>query len=266
MELARKQNQSALVEKVSQNVTVQALAVNNFKKASDTLPVKIQGTFDIPKVREMILATGEKSVQGFIEFELIKLAERINVSGNLTDAQIEFIASQLVGAYPNETIADFKLCFEGLATGKYSPKGKLFKLDGVEVGQAMQMYLDEKYTVLETELMKEKDELWKKQSSNTDWLQVWKEAIDKTDAEGGVKTQSQNMAYFNHVKAMTEKEIDREGQERPRPKTYPSTPLSVIEQRELHIQWIKENYDPYTAKPLPGWISEEEWLKKQTTP
>jgi hypothetical protein len=124
----------------------------------------------------MILATDEKNVSGFIEFELIKLAERINVSGNLTAEQIEFIALQLIREFPNESIADFKICFERGATGAY---GKIFKLDGVEVGQWMQKYLDDKYKVLETQLMKEKDELYKRPVQNTDWLQLWKESIAK---------------------------------------------------------------------------------------
>lgn len=102
----------------------------------------------------MILATNEQTVAGFIEFELIKLAERINVGGNLTPGQIEFIATQLVGMYPNETIADFKICFEKGAAGAY---GKIFKLDGIEVGQWVKAYLEEKYQVIENELMKEKE-------------------------------------------------------------------------------------------------------------
>lgn len=32
---------------------------------------------------------------------------------------------------------------------------------------------------------------------------------------------------------------------------------------DLHIQYIKENYDPYTGKPKEGWISEIEWLKSK---
>lgn len=54
------------------------------------------------------------------------------------------------------------------------------------------------------------------------------------------------------------------GERPPKPKghCYPKTPAEVLEAKELHIQYIRENYDPITAKPLPTWISEEEWLKK----
>lgn len=33
---------------------------------------------------------------------------------------------------------------------------------------------------------------------------------------------------------------------------------------ENHRRYIRENYDKYTGKPLDTWISEEEWIKKQT--
>lgn len=39
--------------------------------------------------------------------------------------------------------------------------------------------------------------------------------------------------------------------------------LKKLEAHELHLQYIKENYDPYTGKPLPTWIPETEWLEKQ---
>lgn len=223
------------------------------------MPSKIENTLDLPKVREMVLASGEKAVLGFIEFELIKLAERINVSGNLTDGQVEFIARQLLGMYPNETIADFKICFERGSSGAY---GKIWKLDGVEIGNWMKLYLDEKYKVVEAEMMKEKDNQYQAfKRGPTDWLQLWKEAIAKTDAEGGVKTQSQNLTFLSHVRAMTEKQMVQEGGTKPKYQPYPFTPASIIEQRELHIQWIQENHDTHTGKPLPSWMPEEEWLK-----
>lgn len=213
----------------------------------------------------MILATDEKNVCGFLEFELIKLAERINVSGNLTDSQVEFIASQLVRAYPNETIADFKICFEGIASGRYIKQDKLFKLDGTEIGYAVGAYLDEKYKVLEDELMKEKDDQYKRVPTNTDWLKLWAEAVAKTDAEGGIKTQSQNLAVLSNIRAITDKEIREEGQEKPKFKPYPYTPLSILEERELHFEYIRENYDTYTGKPNTNWMPEDEWRDKKAT-
>lgn len=205
-------------ERLSQNATVQALATSNFEGTAKSLPSRIQQVFDVPKIWEMTQATSEASVTGFIEFELIKLAERINVSGNLTNMQIQDIAKHIVREYPNETIADFKICFERAANGTY---GKIFKLDGIEVGLWVTSYLDEKYRVLEDELMREK-ERYKNESfkSDAEWLRLWKESIEKTDSEGGVKTQSQNLTILQNLRAMTDQEIRQEGQEKPKYKPY----------------------------------------------
>lgn len=32
------------------------------------------------------------------------------------------------------------------------------------------------------------------------------------------------------------------------------------EKKALHAQWIKENYDTITGKPLPNWMPEDEWI------
>lgn len=217
----------------------------------------------------MVLATSEKDVCGFIEFELIKLAERINVSGNMNMEQIAFIASQLVGMFPNETIADFKLCFEKGAMGAY---GKIFKLDGVEIGKWMTGvregnkiitpgYLDEKYQVIENELMKEKDEHFKKPLQNTDWTQVWKESIEKTDSEGGVKTTSQNMHFLNRLRGLTPEETRTQGQEKPAHKPYPVTALSEAKAHALHLEYCRQNFDKYTGDRLSTWVTEQEWIE-----
>lgn len=200
----------------------------------------------------MVLATSEKDVCGFIEFELIKLAERINVGGNLNDAQIEFIAAQLVGMYPNETIADFKLCFEGLAIGRYVKQDKVFKLDGTEIGYAMKAYMDEKYQVLESEMMKEKDDLYKPIQAEADpdshqkWLDKLKEVTKPIDGR--------------KIPPIDTKDILKEGQERPKATFHPKTALSEAAAHALHLEYCRQNFDIYTKAKLPGWKPESEWL------
>jgi hypothetical protein len=43
---------------------------------------------------------------------------------------------------------------------------------------------------------------------------------------------------------------------------YQSTGPEVVFQREMHLQYIKANYDK-DGKPLPTWLPENEWLKNQ---
>src|SRR5688572_20387869 len=174
MEIQKRQEQTqpAAVMRLLQGSTGQALATSNFKEAARLMPSRIENVVDEPKVKEMVRALGERSVQAYIEFELINLADRINVSGNFTPAQVEFVASQLLRLYPDESLADFKICFERGAAGAY---GKIFKLAGIEIGQWMAQYLDQKYQVLENQLREEKD-TYKNVSVRTssDWLQLWK--------------------------------------------------------------------------------------------
>lgn len=227
-----------------------------FSRAAAGMPSKIEKVFDEPKVFELTQAIGEENVCGFIEFELINLAERINCSGNLTSGQVDFIAKQLLGMYPKESLVDFKLCFERGAMGNY---GKIFKLDGIEIKNWMDQYLNEKYEVLENQLMKEKDELYKPVPQT-----LTEEIKDQ-------QTKERLAAWLAQIKAietkavlpMSEKEVRSEGQERPKKQMYPSSTESEHRKHDLHRQWALENHDLYTGDPLPTWISEEEWLKKQ---
>jgi len=41
------------------------------------------------------------------------------------------------------------------------------------------------------------------------------------------------------------------------------TDAILAEKKALHIQYIRENYDPITSKPLPTWIAEDDWIAKQ---
>jgi hypothetical protein len=256
MELAKRQTQSTAVERLSQNAIVQTLAGKQFDKVAASLPSKIEGTFDLPKVGEMILATGEQSVCAFVEFELIKLAERINVGGNLNDNQIQFIAAQLIGMYPNETIADFKICFERLAMGRYVKQDKVFKLDGTEIGYAMRAYLDEKYQVLEAKMMKEKDDPYKPVVVEADpdthqkWLNKLKEVTKPLDDR--------------KVPPLTIEDVLKEGQERPKANFHPLTSVSQAQKHELHLEWVRLNFDKYTGDKQPLWQPEQEWIDSLT--
>lgn len=122
------------------------------------MPTKIENVFDEPKVCDMVAAIGERQVNLQIQFELTLLAGLMSVGGNLNPAQVPFISNQLISMYPNETIADFKICFQRGAIGMY---GNIQRLDGITIGGWMKSYLDEKYEVLENMLMKEKENIYK---------------------------------------------------------------------------------------------------------
>lgn len=216
----------------------------------------------MPKIFEMTKATSENTVAAFIEFELVKLAENVNVSGNLTDAQIQEIAHHLVTTYPNESIGDFKICFSRASKGVY---GKIFKLDGIEVGLWVKSYLEEKYAILEANLLKEKEAYnTHPHKTNEDWIQLWKEAIAKPDEEGAYKKQSGNLSCLSFLKGFTDKEIKDEGQEKPKRTAYPSASAEEVVKHALHVEYIKQNYDARTAQKKECWMPENQWLELNT--
>lgn len=131
-----------------------AIAKADFKAASDLLPKTYQGALEQPKVRELVCIHGEATIKRMVEFELINLAALMSVGGNLNKAQVPFIAEQLIELYPNESIADFKLCFRKGSIGEY---GDIQRLDGITIGQWMKSYLEAKYDAIVDAMMKEKD-------------------------------------------------------------------------------------------------------------
>lgn len=55
--------------------------------------------------------------------------------------------------YPTESVADFQLCFQRGAMGRY---GSIQRMDGITIGEWMGKYLDEKYAELEGHIEKRK--------------------------------------------------------------------------------------------------------------
>jgi hypothetical protein len=64
------------------------------------------------------------------------------------------------------------------------------------------------------------------------------------------------------IPPMTRQDVEREGQERLKMKgaSYIPNPEYAVT-RILHLEYLRANYHPITQEPLPGWMSEDEWLK-----
>lgn len=210
------------------------------------MPTSIKNAVGHPVVSDLVKIVGRGKIVIFIKVELIKLCERISVSNKLNVEQLEFIATQLVEFFPNESLADFKLCFERGCIGQY---GEIYRMDGIVIRKWMEQYLFEKYEIVETNLKEEKNEVVQVESTGPGYeeFKVW----------------AASLAEKKTIRPITEKEIRTEGQEQPLSKKghfYPSTPLSELEKKELHLMYIRENYDPKTGKELPEWVPETEWL------
>lgn len=206
------------------------------------MPTKIEGTFDEPKVREVILAIGEDAVVFQVRFELVQLAALMSVGGNLNDAQSKFIAKQLVDMFPNETLADFKLCFQRGAIGLY---GDIQRMDGITIGGWMKMYLDEKYQILEDKLMKEKDTPYS-------YVPTSSEAIGHAPIKNGMPAPPEvAQKYLDEIMdklsdrkneiGLTPEEIRAQGKETP-PKRKSTSAMMTYNVRGIQVQALSEEH------------------------
>jgi hypothetical protein len=241
------------------------LAVQRFDQISAACPAKIEGTFDLPKVSELVLANGRENVELYIRFELIILADLINVGGNLTTPQVSFIASELVNLFPNETLADFKLCFQRAARGDYNTEKDIFRLDGIVVRRWMEQYLEEKYRVMEDKLMKEKDEIYQQPIPVQDRDELAKKYLDIMEKQlrpDGMKTTlSKNHEYMQALKGISQQEINAEGQERPKASEYQMPSAEWLEQRkkeryEFQEKTVRERHPEWTEEQIQARLKE----------
>jgi hypothetical protein len=70
-------------------------------------------------------------------------------------------------------------------------------------------------------------------------------------------------AMTSSVPKLSYQEIADEGDWLPKkPAPYPSTSESEVRKQLLHIEYLKQNYDPRTQEKLPNWIPENEWLEQ----
>lgn len=133
-----------------------------------SVPAKIENALDRPPVSELIRAGAKKeSLEACLALQIVKTSDMLTVGGNLRQGHALEIAVGLIADYPNESLEDFCLCLRRGAKGLY---GDIFRFDIAVINTWMKAYLEDKYQVLEDELMKEKE-------NNKDQY-VWKGVSD----------------------------------------------------------------------------------------
>lgn len=213
------------------------------------MPVRIEDALNFPVVREVIATAGEKNVRKYVHYELIKLSALVSVGGNLNDMQADFIAQELIRLFPNETLADFKLCFQRGAIGQY---GEIFRLDGIVIRGWMEKYLTEKYQVIETQLREEKDtEMYRPSQTLTE------EARRQKDIERLKEWRKKVESVEGGMKQVPEVDAKSEGQQKPKRQTYNNglTIEQVMKQQALR-RAASEFYKGRTTFKLKMFIVE----------
>lgn len=248
-------NLPATLQQLSQSEFVRTLMASNFKGTSDNLPSTIKGAIEQPPISEVMKITGEAQIRRFVEFELIKMSQLVSVGNNLNNSQVEFIASQLIEIFPNESLADFKICFQRGCIGQY---GEIFRMDGIVLRKWMEKYLDEKYETLVDDLNKYKERPY--------------ELPDKADEGPGYiafKEYAKSLKTGMKVPGISDADIKREGKEDAPRKTGTGHPriteagLEASQRLDLMREYGRQHTDIYTGKPLPGSPTFEQWVKEK---
>lgn len=208
-------------------------------------------------IREVIKAMGLVNVARALDIQLTRLVANLNLKWNLNDLQIKTIVEDLIEKFQNESIEDFVMVFKKARHGEY---GELFRLDSAVIFGWMDKYLDEKYQVIENNLMKEKENHMysvpplPEPSPDTDkWMAEWLESVGKVETKA--------------IAPMSKREIMEEGKVVPKPKIYNNVvtgSAEYYESKEMHFRWIRECFEPITGKPNKNWIPESDWLLKNS--
>lgn len=224
---------------------VQNLKAGRFDAIAKSVPNRVAELLDCETISGLMDHAGKQPVQTYLEIEIVKLAASVNVNPalNLKDHQVPQIAEMLIETYKWESLEDFTLCFRRGTMGFY---GEIYRLDGAVIGTWMARYLEEKYDALEQRKAKEKPE--------SKIVERDKDVVD------GSKYIEQMLNEWGTCKPTETNNAKENAYQRERLVYTPPTAEQVRE-RELHLQYIRDNYDPITGKPKEGWIPESEWLK-----
>ena len=203
------------------------LKSRNFAETEKLLPKTIKEALEEPPISEIVKVTGRGQVVRFVEFELVKMSALVSVGGNLNDAQVQFIATQLVELFPNETLGDFKLCFERGCIGQY---GEIYRMDGIVLRKWMEQYLDEKYQTKE-DLHKSEMQQHNKQivpeNTEKDWHKIW---LDSLPPDG------------RKIPDIPQAEINAEGQPKPKKPVYVPPDAFFQKEQNERIRSARKKY------------------------
>lgn len=231
--------------KDSNAATVALLQGNKFDEVARGVPSKVSELLDCEPIESLIRHAGQKTVQMYLEAELIKLAGNFNGNPalNLKDYQVPVIAEQLIENYKWESIEDFTLCFRRASSGMY---GEIYRIDGAVIGQWFARYLDEKYDALEQRQKKAKTEKEPRINEVVDGSKYIAQMLENLGVPNErEKDNSKENAYQRH-------KLDN---------PYPVTPPEIVQAKMLHIEYLREMNA--SGKKPEHWENETEWLRKR---
>lgn len=199
-----------------------------------------------------------KEIKSVLDLAVMDLALNLNLGNTVNDFQVKNIVEDLLHEFPNESIEDFLLVFKNARHGHY---GTIYRLDIAVIFQWVRQHLEEKYIVLEDNLMNEKENEYRsykfegKQQPNPDGSMPSID-VDKLLAE---YLESIKRVQMKVPMPLTKKQIIEEGGEKPKAKKYVSPSVEYVKDAEIHRLYLLANYDPQTGNKKECWLPENEW-------
>jgi hypothetical protein len=245
MELQRNNNNLPELLNISNSITAINLQENNFGAIVESSGNDIRKVLDRPAIAMLSKIVDKIKVEIFLAQQLQQLKESVNIDArlNLQAFQIPFIAKELVDMFPLESLEDFVICFKRGSFGWY---GQIYRLDAAVIVDWFSRYLEEKYTLVESGV--------KEASKDEEKMQVDYEAFKKKIA---LKAKEQENRTKSELELKIRRFVDKADA------VNYQTPAEVAQKKALHIQYIRENYDPITSKPLPTWKEESDWISER---
>jgi hypothetical protein len=145
------------LQKVEESPTVRNLTTNQFPALIKSVPYRVGDILDRPNIAMLKKVVDTPLLEMFIAVLLTDMIDTVNIDQrlNIQGHQVPVIAGQLVDQYPTESLEDFVLCFKRGSTGFY---GTIYNLDASVLNNWMRTYLEEKYSLVEAEHAKAKQE------------------------------------------------------------------------------------------------------------
>ncbi len=174
---------------------------------------------------------------------LKRLAKLYQVPNWDSDSEI-LLTEWILEMYPTESIETVIKCLTNPPIA-VKTEGKTWRLTPDVINSWMEREIERETIKREKQIHNDKKE---EENWSEEGIAKFKELVEKAPA-------------YSRGPAMSQQEIEEEGQEQPKKPKYVSTTKEHLVRAEMHRRWAVANHDLETGKRLSTWISEDEWLR-----
>ena len=189
------------------------------------------------------------SLAAHISSLLLQIAKLYQVP-NFDETNALMLAKDTIERFKFEPIEVVIKCLENPpSTGE-----KNWRLTPDTIAQWMTIVLEKESELLEREHQKTK--------SKSIEFEVPQDITLET--EKMIQEYINSLSDFKSVPKLTDGYINKNGQRKPKQHSKSAgykIDGELEKKHDLHIQWVRDNYDSFTGKPKKEWVSEAEWLK-----